>query len=361
MRKHLNLIQFSRALVPIFVILFHVKAFMIVHFHYNFLKMPDVIKSGGVYYFFALSGFMAYYLYHNKFGNRKMIKKFLYSRFIRIYPIYWIVTVSVLLVLFIFPSIGSEHDLGISNIFPSLLLIPHKTYPILGVAWSLVHTVFFYLVFTIVFFENKTITSILTIMWTLISFAFSIKILSSSHYFINYLFNSYNLIFLSGVVCAYIVTRFKMNIYVSWVLVVIGIIGFPLSWINAQYGFKGLDIEVTTTVASILLILGFSSIDLQREIKIPKLAQYLGDASFSIYLTHYYCISALSLFLITQTFAFIPRILIAMILIVSSIVCGCIVHSLLEKPINKKLKSNLKKDDKKTTYPVITELKEKLE
>ncbi|MEW8987831.1 MAG: hypothetical protein AB2401_12690, partial [Bacillus sp. (in: firmicutes)] len=57
-RKHLNLIQFSRALVPLFVLLFHAEAFMHVYFDYDFLKLQDVSKSGGVYYFFALSGFM---------------------------------------------------------------------------------------------------------------------------------------------------------------------------------------------------------------------------------------------------------------------------------------------------------------
>ena len=354
MRKHLNLIQLSRAFVPIFVLLFHVKAFMQVYFYYNFLQLPDVLKSGGVYYFFALSGFMVYYLYYKKFGNQGMIGKFLFSRFVRIYPIYWIVTFAVLLAIIIFPSLGEGHVKGVRTFITSLLLIPYETVPFLGVAWSLVHTVLFYLVFTVMFFKNRIISFVLALGWALISAAFSLNLLTSTNYVINYLFNSNNLIFLAGVACAYIVIRIKINIYVAWTFVVLGMIGFPLSWINAQYGFHGISLELTTTLASILLILGFSSIDLQKDIKIPKLAQYLGDASFSIYLTHYYSVSAFTLILLNPTFGVLPKMLIAIILIITSIICGCIVYSFLEKPINRKLKSLIKKE--KISYPELSSL-----
>lgn len=358
MRKHLNLIQFSRAFVPIFVILFHVKAFMLVYFHYNFLMLPDILKSGGVYYFFALSGFMAYYLYHNKFGNREMIKYFLYSRFIRIYPVYWIVTIAVLVVMIVFPNLAPEHQQGMEDIIFSLLLIPNGSNLVLGVAWSLVHTVFFYLIFTIAFFKKSKFSITAAILWAMISFAFSIQLFNSSNILFNYLFNSYNLIFLSGIACAYIVLKVRLNLYLSWILAIIGVAGFPLSWINAQYGYTALNIEIATTIASVFIIIGFSSIDLQKDLKIPKVAQYLGDASFSIYLTHYYCISALTIIFLQPMFNSLSNIVIAILFIALSVICGCLVYSFIEKPINKKLKQLLKRNQRYDSKSIVKELKE---
>lgn len=339
MRRHLNLIQFSRAFVPFLVILLHAKAFMNFYFHYNFLSLSNVSKSGGVYYFFALSGFMIFYLYKEEIGNHKIIKQYLYNRFIRIYPIYWIMTCGILIIFIIFPVLVQSHTVNMGKIITSLLLIPSKTEPVLGVAWSLVHTIYFYLIFTLVFIKYKLFSRYIPLLWIFFSIIFSIHLLHSSNYIINFLFNFNNLIFVLGILCAFLVTRIKININVSCFFVSLGIAGFPLSWINSQFTFIPIDLQITTTISSLFLILGFSSIDLQKEIKIPKFANFLGKASFSIYLTHFYCMSAISVLLSTYLKLPLPNFVIAILLITLSTLCGCLVYIFLEKPIYQKLKS----------------------
>ena len=76
-RKRLELIQFSRALVPFLVMLFHLSGTMMAYFDYNLLGFSFIPISGGVNYFFALSGFMMYYIYRGKFGSNTSIKKLL--------------------------------------------------------------------------------------------------------------------------------------------------------------------------------------------------------------------------------------------------------------------------------------------
>jgi peptidoglycan/LPS O-acetylase OafA/YrhL len=338
MRKHLNLIQFSRALIPLFVILLHTKAFMATYFHYDFLHLSNVERSGGVYYFFALSGFMVYYVFNKDFGNKRKMRQYLYGRFIRIYPIYWILTLCVLPIYFIFPSLGSGNERELSHIIASILLFPDGDYPILSVAWSLTHTVFYYLVISLAFFKNKWVSIIIPFAWGIISFAFSIHLFNSSNFFVNFLFNFNNLIFLSGICCAFTVTRVKINFSLSSLLVLVGMLGFPLSWINEQFGFIGVDLQLLTTLSSIFLLLGFASIDIQREVEIPRLAKLLGDASFSIYLTHFTWMSALSILLSSSPITAIPNFLVALLLIVSSLIVGCLVYLLLERPLNGKLK-----------------------
>lgn len=341
MRKQLNLIQLSRTLVPIFVMLFHANSFMNFYFQYDFMNLINVEKSGGVYYFFALSGFMVYYLHHKEMGSGRGVKKFLFSRFIKIFPIYWIWNLCILPFPFLFFGIITNADKSISSIMASLLLLPREAAPLLIVAWSLVHTVFFYLVFSLTFFRNKILSIYIPVIWIVISIAFSLNILSSSNYYINFLFNPYNLIFISGVACAFLVQKIKFNLYVSMLLACIGLIGFPLSWIIIQNGLLDINLQVTTTLSSILLILGCSSIDLERDIKIPKLTKLLGDASFSIYLTHFSIMSAICISLSSMSIIHIPGFLLGMLLMLISMIFGCLMYILVEKPLHKKLKNLL--------------------
>ena len=146
-RKKLVLIQFSRALVPILVMLFHLSGSMMDYFEFNLLGFSYLPISGGVDYFFALSGFMMYYIYRDSLG--KPNQNYLLNRFIRVYPLYWLLTLGFLAVLFLNPNFGVGHETDIDTIITSLFLFqsPRELEPVLNVAWSLVHTVFFYLVF----------------------------------------------------------------------------------------------------------------------------------------------------------------------------------------------------------------------
>ncbi len=343
-RKHLNLIQFSRALVPLFVLLFHAEAFMHVYFDYDFLKLQDVSKSGGVYYFFALSGFMIFYIYQGDFGNPKRWKFFLHSRFIRIYPIYWILSLCILPVYILFPSFGQGNESQLNTIITSLLLFPNENEPILSVAWSLVHTVFFYLIFSVVFMKNKTITTVILMTWAIVSLGFSTDIFISANYYVNFLFNGNNLVFLLGVLCAYAVRRIKLQMIIAWLLVAIGMMGFPFAWFNTQFEIFHLSLQLITSLASGFIIFGLSAIDLQAEVNIPVFAKYLSDASFSIYLSHFLIMSGLCKFFSITNVLTNHYFIISILLIVLATGGGCLVYSFLEKPLNRKIKDlNIKR------------------
>lgn len=106
------------------------------------------------------------------------------------------------------------------------------------------------------------------------------------HYLICFFFNFYNVIFLAGVLCGYVVTHFKSNIKWSVALVALGLLGFPFTWLNYLHHFVNLNFDLGTGLASALLILGLATIDLQKDVKIPNFFHYLGNAAFSIYLSH---------------------------------------------------------------------------
>ncbi|MBU0620433.1 MAG: acyltransferase [Gammaproteobacteria bacterium] len=100
----------------------------------------------GVDLFFVISGFVMMVVTSNRSG-RMEANRFLYHRVTRIYPLYWFYSALLLAVLFVKPSwvIGS-HD-RIIDIPASFLLLPQDTYPLLSVGWTLIHEMYFYLMF----------------------------------------------------------------------------------------------------------------------------------------------------------------------------------------------------------------------
>lgn len=340
-RKKLVLIQFSRALVPILVMLFHLSGTMMDYFEFNLFGFSYLPISGGVDYFFALSGFMMYYIYRDSLGQSNQLKNYLLNRFIRVYPLYWLLTIVFLVILFINPNYGVGHETDTDTIISSFLLLqsPRELEPVLNVAWSLVHTVFFYLVFSLLFFSKINISKALIMIWALLTVGFSMGYIYIDNYLIRFFFNEYNFIFLVGVFCAYLVTHYKFNFKMSVFFSVIGVLGFPIIWLNSIDKFINITFDLGIGLSSAFIIFGLASIDLQRDIKIPIPLNYIGNAAFSIYLSHNLTLDILSE--VVSEFSFYEMAggwMTSMILILCMLGVGCLVHSFIEKPLILKMK-----------------------
>ncbi|MGN1401601.1 MAG: acyltransferase family protein [Bacillus sp. (in: firmicutes)] len=338
MRKKLILIQFSRALVPLLVMLFHVSESMDAYWNYSLFHLTLLPFSGGVNYFFALSGFMLYYIHHNKFTRPNELKGYLLNRFIRIYPLYWFLSLAAILVILLFPYLG---EMTYQSVIASLLLIPDPSelVPLLDVAWSLVHTIYFYLIFSAFFLFKRYVSKAFLFIFGLISLAYVMGIIWSEYYLINFLFNEYNLIFLAGIWSAYFILNYRFNMKLSVLFAVIGVIGFPLTWLNYIYQVVHLNFDIGTGVSSVLIILGLGSIDMQKRIIIPKSLNYLGNASFAIYLSHNLVLNVFSeLFSNHQAFEIFGGMLTSIILMILATSIGCFIHSFIEQPVIRVLK-----------------------
>jgi exopolysaccharide production protein ExoZ len=343
-RKKLVLIQFSRALVPIMVMLFHLSLTMYEYFDFNLLGLHALPMSGGVSYFFALSGFMMYYVYRHYFGQKDQMKNYLINRFIRIYPLYWILTLVLLPFLFIFPWYGAGHETELETIISSFLLSPNPSEnpPVLIPAWSLKFTVLFYLMFSLLFLPKPKAAGAILAIWGGLCVAFFAGYIPFYHFIIQFLLNEANLILLGGLLAAYFVTHVKVNWFFSMLLTITGFLGFPFIWLNSLHPVLDINFDLATGFSSILLIIGIASIDLKKDIRIPKQLNYLGNASFSIYLSH-----NLSLDFFSEVFSRFPIYemlggwILSIIFFVIMLCFGCLVHSYLEKPLINKLKKRL--------------------
>jgi peptidoglycan/LPS O-acetylase OafA/YrhL len=108
--------------------------------------IPEFVLFGasGVDLFFVISGFVMVTITREKFRKPMEALKFIYHRVIRIYPVYWIYSVLVLIVFLIQPSWVNSAQGNQVDIVSSFLLLPSNNLPLVNVGWSLVHEVYFF-------------------------------------------------------------------------------------------------------------------------------------------------------------------------------------------------------------------------
>jgi exopolysaccharide production protein ExoZ len=146
-RTRLDNIQALRGLAALLVVLSHLHR--VEHKYSGDPLLPDWLLSGvsGVDLFFAISGFIMVVTTRGLSRGAPAAAAFLRRRAQRIYPTYWFYTALVLIVVAWQPAWvnqGRPFDLA-----SSLLLLPHALHPLLEVAWSLEYEVYFYLVFAL--------------------------------------------------------------------------------------------------------------------------------------------------------------------------------------------------------------------
>jgi exopolysaccharide production protein ExoZ len=110
---------------------------------------PFAVMVGllGVYTFFVISGFVIALGQYSAFGRPGVSRDFLVRRIVRIVPLYWATT---LIVCALRPELVSA-----SALTKSLLFIPHemmpsgKWWPIYALGWTLQYELYFYLLFAV--------------------------------------------------------------------------------------------------------------------------------------------------------------------------------------------------------------------
>ena len=133
-------IQALRGFAALGVMLAHGSSLIYQHLDYQLVHQWALVGVAGVDVFFVLSGFIILYTALTRPVSRGT---FLRKRFLRIYPVYWIILTVLILYHCLYPSFEHPADRG-STILGSILLFPQKDY-VLGIAWTLSFEIIFYL------------------------------------------------------------------------------------------------------------------------------------------------------------------------------------------------------------------------
>lgn len=335
-------LQAIRAFAAIAVMLFH--GTQIINERIDYLFLDNIFMAGfsGVDVFFVLSGFII--LYTSSTGNNNTTI-FLKKRFIRIYPIYWIVTALLMAAFFISPSTEQSYKGDITTILGSFALFPQSKY-IVGVAWTLTYEVIFYLVFAVTYFRKPVFLFYAFIGWVSIIFIFYIFNIKTDFVLIHVFTNPIILNFTLGCLVAYSYKRYSKLSFSNWFFWG-GLILFFLMWV-IFYQLKTLDVSIFSGDMARVYLFGIPSAilifgALYLPSAVPQLLVYLGDASYSLYLIHGTVLSSLIKVVIKLNISSLfDNFSGATVLFIGTLIISCLFYSAVERPLLKFLNNPAK-------------------
>lgn len=341
-KPQLALIQVSRGMAALLVLLFHVNQLSETKLHQPFCFNLFRFGGAGVDFFFVLSGFIIFFVHRSDIGQRDRLRPFAVKRLIRIYPLYWIVTLLLLPAYFLVPSFGQGHENHLTSIVNSLLLLPQERGPILTVGWLLCYEVFFYIMFGLAILLPLKVSFYLISLWLSVSVlntVFESIFLIKSHFIIQFLFSFHTIEFAFGCLAAYLVIKYPCR---GLFLLVFGSTVFVLAGIGQSYHLLQLHPAIAYGLPAMLILVGAATLDLKQSINPPQCLSSLGDASYSIYLTHYPCLSvAVKLAFACNLFVVFGHGLTFALLILIALTLGWLFYLKVERPLITALRKRL--------------------
>ena len=299
--------------------------------------LPAFFKHGmfGVDLFFVISGFIMTSITRGQFQNTSNALKFLYHRASRIYPIYWFYSALVLIVFLIRPEwVNSAQDNQV-NILSSFLLWPESTLPLINVGWTLIHEMYFYLVFSVllVFLSEKKL-GLSLLLWGVAVIVADFYLVTNNPV-LNLIAHPLTLEFIAG---CFLAIHFRKDsgwgftlllvISAAVTLVILTVLNgseIPNGWWRVGiYGVPATAVLYCLVVAE------------RKNLVLNIYLSKLGDASYSIYLMHVLVLSAAgrALYALSTSYP-ISNAAMVIILCLFVIISGLVSYRIIEQPLLK--------------------------
>ena len=245
--------------------------------------------SSGVDIFFVISGFIMWTSVERRGGMSA--GAFLKNRLIRIVPLYWLVTTIVLLVGLTFPQVLASTKLEPPHVIASYLFLParhpvwHHFWPLVIPGWSLNYEMVFYAVFALALaiFPRSRALRFWLIGGVLAAIILIANLTKVRLDVMNFYANPMIFEFIAGIVLGILWRRGLIRRSPFWLAAVLA--GFVLLWPGLGFGLAGTFVGATMIVAGAAFLPPLPHNPLSS----------LGDASYSLYLTHAITLRALGL------------------------------------------------------------------
>ncbi len=306
----------------------------------------------GVDFFFILSGFLLYYNYQSHLNPKEYAVSYVKKRVIRIYPVYWIYSIIVLLTAVLIKKVLNMDlinwiNLDFSGIARSLFCIitdnVNNERPIIPPAWTLPYEVFFYIVSLSLILGGKQIYKKVLAVWCVLIVFVNI-VVPVNNFYIAFLFDTLFLEFVFGVLTAFLIEHVK-NVprNSSVVLLLTGIGALAVAWIGTNMGRKAfIDINrvVLFGIPFTIILIGVLFLEKTNNYlkirggrrKHHPVLDYLGKISFSLYLTHYIVIELVSRGTKRMNVS-IPSLLLFLITSLTCLFVGIAAYEVVEKKV----------------------------
>lgn len=332
-------IQILRGVAVLMVLIYHMGVYENKSCSDSILGQLAEVGSAGVDIFFTISGFVMITI-SNRMNDKDINPlKFLLRRAIRIYPLYWLYTVIVIFIFLVQPNLANRSGgIADTSILKSIFLMPENGAPLVGQGWTLIHEMYFYIVFSLMLFVSSCKRKYLIFCWALVISAYVYMIPFSwisadfsANPWIRLIFNPLTLEFLGGCLIANISTV-NRKYWARLILFTGTCLMITLrDWLGEENNFGR---EFYYGIPSLLIVYG--AVSLEKNGLFPKLftLKRIGDASYSIYLSHILCLSCcLIIWRLFKQEGHFDNIAILVTMAMASIFTGLLSYRWIEQPM----------------------------
>ncbi len=261
-------------------------ALLVVFFHCDFLNLK--IGQFGVDIFFVISGFIISFILNKNQEN------FLLKRFIRVVPMYYLFTISVIFVWIIYPNGFANVFISPTSVAKSLFFIPYvvgNSGPILSLGWTLNYEMFFYVTVGLssLFIKKPSRALLFSAFFLLLLVVIrSVNILSSSYL----LFYGHEIVieFIFGIALYYITKTCRVNLQNKKIIFICGILALVSFFIMGYFDYNKIYFSRTLLfgVPSFFVVLFFilSENLISSKSMVHDYFYRIGNASYVVYLAH---------------------------------------------------------------------------
>jgi peptidoglycan/LPS O-acetylase OafA/YrhL len=294
----------------------------------------------GVDFFFVLSGFIILFAHWDDIGNPQRIRSYFWKRFIRVYPIYLLYTLTFSALVAIGVGSGSHLPTSITGWIGSLSLIRFSgESPPITPAWTLFHEVAFYTLF-VTLIINKRFGSVILALW-FVSILFHWQYATEDNRTpMNVYLSLHNLNFFIGMGAFLLYQKASPEIcrkalYGGCALLFGAIVADSVSDDSGK-------LALIYALSFGGLLAGMVSLESLRNRLNLRVASLVGDASYTIYLLHLALQGALlKICLKLQLDHVVGRPSLYIFVLVGSIFAGCLIYIFLERPMLRVLRAKV--------------------
>ncbi|NOJ47703.1 acyltransferase family protein [Bradyrhizobium archetypum] len=247
--------------------------------------------AAGTDLFFAIGGFVLVYTSHNR---KDTLGAFLYRRFARIAPLYWLFTFLMLGILLVAPSYLLTTKGDFWHFLLSLVFIPYP-HPVLGIdrpflfpGWVLNHFAFFYLLFGSLLFltSGKRVFAVSAVLCALVVLK---ALFRDQSHLLNFYGATVALDFVLGMIVAWI---FLARNETPWIIAAVFLVGVSIFATGVlQNVSEGAERALFWGLADAALLFVCVSIEKQWGWPECRLLSKLGDASYSVFVSHLFALA----------------------------------------------------------------------
>ena len=287
----------------------------------------------GVEFFFVLSGFIIYAAHQKDIGNQAKFGSFVWKRFRRVYPVYWVMLLLVTPLYFLVPSLGIGMERQPGVIADSFALVHmFGGGQVLTVSWTLFHEIAFYAFFALIIL-NRRVGSFALGAWVVAS-AIALVDPTLIPPALAFTLSPLHLLFGMGMAVAWLISR--RRIAAPWAVTAIGAATFFGTGVEEVWGGH-LSADVLAMLyglGSTLVVAGSVELERSGRLKVPQTFVFLGNASYSVYLVHMVAMSVLAKVAMTvMARVAVPHAATYIALVITSAAIGVVYHMLVEVPL----------------------------